>query len=181
MLFGKKRWRELYKPHVKQLIDLFHRHNLMVIYHGCGNARDIFDDLVEVGLDAYNPLEAKAGLDVVELKRKYAGKLAFVGNVDVRVLEKGDPEAIRQMVRYKLQAARGGGWVFQSDHSVPADVTPITLPLNRVRYSRAASPRARMVSCTRTTGYSVSIPAGASSFTTASTAPERKAFPTYRL
>ena len=56
--------------------------------------------------------------------RKYAGKLAFVGNVDVRVLEKGDPEAIRQMVRYKLQAARGGGWVFQSDHSVPADVKP---------------------------------------------------------
>ena len=124
MLFGKKRWRELFKPHVKQLIDLFHRHNLMVIYHGCGNARDIFDDLVELGLDAYNPLEAKAGLDVVELKKKYAGRLAFVGNVDVRVLEKGDPEAIRQMVRHKLQAARGGGWVFQSDHSVPADVKP---------------------------------------------------------
>jgi uroporphyrinogen-III decarboxylase len=40
------------------------------------------------------------------------------------VLEKGDPEAIRRMVRHKLEAARGGGWVFQSDHSVPADVKP---------------------------------------------------------
>jgi uroporphyrinogen decarboxylase len=124
MLFGAPRWRELFKPHVKTLIELFHRHNLMIVYHGCGNARDIFDDMVELGLDAYNPLEAKAGLDVVELKKQYAGKLAFVGNVDVRVLEKGDPEAIRQMVRYKLQAARGGGWVFQSDHSIPADVKP---------------------------------------------------------
>jgi uroporphyrinogen-III decarboxylase len=124
MLFGAPRWRQLFKPHVKSLIDLFHRHNLMIIYHGCGNARDIFDDLVELGLDAYNPLEAKAGLDVVELKGKYAGKLAFVGNIDARVLEKGDPQSIRQMVRHKLQAARGGGWVFQSDHSVPADVKP---------------------------------------------------------
>ena len=124
MLFGARRWREMFKPHVQALVHLFRRHHLMVIYHGCGNAREIFDDLVEIGLEAYNPLEAKAGLDVVELKRQYAGRLAFVGNVDVRVLEKGDPEAIRRMVRHKLQAARGGGWVFQSDHSVSSSVTP---------------------------------------------------------
>jgi uroporphyrinogen decarboxylase len=124
MLFGAPRWREMFKPHVKALIDLCHRHGLMVIYHGCGDARPIFDDLVEIGLDAYNPLEAKAGLDVVDLKEQYAGKLAMVGNIDVRVLEKGDPEVIRREVGRKLQAARGGGWVFQSDHSVSSSVAP---------------------------------------------------------
>jgi len=124
MLFGAARWRELFKPHVKALIDLFHRHGLMVIYHGCGNATDIFEDFVDMGLDAYNPLEAKAGLDVVKLKERYAGKLAFCGNIDVRVLESGDPEAIQREVRYKLRAARGGGWIFQSDHSVSGGVTP---------------------------------------------------------
>ena len=124
MLFSKQYWRELFRPHVKALIDLCHRHNLMTLYHGCGNAREIFDDLVEIGLDAYHPLEAKAGLDVVKLKAKYAGKLAFAGNIDVRVLEGGDPQAITQEVLYKLQAARGGGWVFQSDHSVSSAVSP---------------------------------------------------------
>jgi hypothetical protein len=124
MLFGSRRWRELFLPHVHALIDLCHEHGLMTIYHGCGDARDIFDDLVRAGLDAYNPLEAKAGLDVVQLKGQYGGRLAFVGNVDVRVLEKGDPEAIRREVRYKLQAARGGGWVFQSDHSISSAVRP---------------------------------------------------------
>jgi len=124
MLFGAPRWREMFKPHVKALIDLCHRHDLMVVYHGCGDSRDIFDDMVELGLDGYNPLEAKSGLDVVELKKQYAGKLAFVGNIDVRVLEKGDPESIRREVRHKLQAARGGGWVFQSDHSVSSSVAP---------------------------------------------------------
>ena len=124
MFFGAPRWREMFKPHVKALIDLFHRNGLMVIYHGCGNAKDIFDDLVEIGLDAYNPLEAKADLDVVELKNQYAKKLAFVGNVDIRVLESGDTEAIEREVRYKLRAARGGGWVFQSDHSISSGVDP---------------------------------------------------------
>jgi hypothetical protein len=124
MLFGAPRWREMFKPHVKALVDLFHRHELMVVYHGCGNAREIFEDMVEIGLDAYNPLEAKSGLDVVELKRHFAGRLAFVGNVDVRVLERGDPREIRDHVRHKLQAARGGGWVMQSDHSVSSSVKP---------------------------------------------------------
>jgi len=124
MLFNPKRWRRTFKPHVKALIDECHQHGLMTIYHGCGNARDIFDDFVELGLDAYNPLEVKAGLDVVELKKRYAGKLAFVGNIDVRMLEAGDPDAIRNEVRYKLQAARGGGYVFQSDHSISSDVAP---------------------------------------------------------
>jgi hypothetical protein len=124
MLFSPSRWRALFKPHVKALIDLCHSRNLMVVYHGCGNTTAILDDFVELGLDAYNPLEAKADLDVVELKRRYAGKLAFVGNIDVRVLEQGDPEAIRREVRRKLQAAQGGGWVHQSDHSVSSGVAP---------------------------------------------------------
>jgi len=61
---------------------------------------------------------------VVELKKRYGNTLAFVGNIDVRVLEQGDPEAIRREVRTKLQAARGGGYVFQSDHSVSSAVAP---------------------------------------------------------
>lgn len=124
MLFNPTTWRRLFKPHVKALIDELHAHGLMVVYHGCGNAERIFDDFVDIGLDAYNPLEAKADLDVVQLKQRYAGKLAFVGNVDVRILERGDPAEIEREVRYKLQAARGGGWVFQSDHSISSEVAP---------------------------------------------------------
>jgi hypothetical protein len=96
----------------------------MVVYHGCGNPTAILDDFVHMGLDGYNPLEAKADLDVVELKKEYAGKLAFVGNIDVRVLETGDPALIKREVLYKLRAAKGGGWVFQSDHSVSSAVSP---------------------------------------------------------
>ena len=124
MFFSPQWWREMFKPHVRDLIDLFHQNDLLTIYHGCGNASPIFDDLVEIGLDGYNPVEAKADLDVVELKERYAGTLAFVGNIDVRVLERGDPVEIESEVRRKLASAVGGGWVCQSDHSVSSDVAP---------------------------------------------------------
>ncbi len=124
MLFGADRWRHYFKPHVQSLINLCRENNLMTVYHGCGDAQEIFDDAVEMGINGYNPLEAKAGLDVVKLKKRYAGKLAFVGNIDVRILETGDSQAIRNEIRYKLQAAKGGGWVFQSDHSISSAVAP---------------------------------------------------------
>lgn len=124
MLFNPSTWRTLFKPHVKALIDLCHSNGLMVIYHGCGNATPIYEDMVEIGLDAYNPLEVKSGLDAVELKKTYGGRLAFAGNIDVRILESGNAEAIKKEVLYKMQAAVNGGWIFQSDHSVSSDVAP---------------------------------------------------------
>jgi uroporphyrinogen decarboxylase len=61
---------------------------------------------------------------VVELKKDYQGKLAFAGNIDVRVLERGFLDEIRQEALFKLQAAQGGGYIVQSDHSVSSGVSP---------------------------------------------------------
>ena len=116
-------WREHFKPWVARLVRLAHSHGLPVIYHGCGNVAALFEDFIEIGVDAYNPLEAKAGFDVVELRRRLGHRLAFCGNGDVRVWETGDREAIRREVLHKLNAARGGGFIFQSDHSVTSGVS----------------------------------------------------------
>ena len=123
MMFDPDMWRRLFKPHVKRLIDLCHRHNLMVIYHGCGDARTVYNDFAEIGLDCYNPLEAKAGLDVVELRKEYE-RMSFCGNINVQLWESNDLEAIKREVMHKLNAAKGGGWIFQSDHSVSSGVDP---------------------------------------------------------
>ncbi|MDP3177809.1 MAG: uroporphyrinogen decarboxylase family protein, partial [Spirochaetaceae bacterium] len=65
MLFSPDFWRERFKPIVKEMIRVCHGSGVPVIYHGCGNASVLYPDFIEIGLDAYNPLEAKAGLDVV--------------------------------------------------------------------------------------------------------------------
>jgi len=126
MLFSPDLWRRLHKPPLARLCDRIHQAGLKTIYHGCGNALPVYDDLIEAGLDGYNPLEAKAGLDVVELKERFAGRLAFNGNLNVQVLETNDREKIRGEVMRKLNAAKGGGYIFQSDHSIPNNVEPNT-------------------------------------------------------
>jgi hypothetical protein len=116
-------WREYFKPWVAKMTALAHAHGLPVIYHGCGNVAAVFEDFIEIGVDAHNPLEAKAGFDAVELRQKFGHRIAFCGNGDVRIWETGDREAIRREVLHKLNAARGGGFIFQSDHSVTSQVS----------------------------------------------------------
>jgi hypothetical protein len=116
-------WREYFKPWVSRMVEYAHQCGLVVIYHGCGNVKAILPDFIEIGIDGYNPLEAKAGLDVVELRRRYGHQIGFCGNSDIQVWETGDPIRIRREVLRKLNAARGGGYVFMSDHSVSSSVS----------------------------------------------------------
>ena len=89
----------------------------------CGNVKRIFEDYIDLGIDAYNPLEAKAGMDVVELRRQYGHRIGFCGNMDVVTWARGDQEELKRTVLTKLNAAKGGGFIFQSDHSVPSNVS----------------------------------------------------------
>ena len=122
MLFDPEYWRMYFKPWVKAMIDACHEHNLPVIYHGCGNVRLIFADFIEMGLDAYNPLEVKAGMDAVLLKKNHGDRIGFCGGSDIRVWETGDREMIKGEVIRILNAAKRGGYIFQSDHSVTGAV-----------------------------------------------------------
>lgn len=123
MLFSPEYWRKHFKPCVAEMIRICHKHDLPVIYHGCGDARAIYDDLIDIGLDGYNPLEAKAGLDVVDLKKTYGSRLTFVGNMDVMKWADLPMDELEAYVLRKLNAGKGGGLIFQSDHSVPDSVS----------------------------------------------------------
>ncbi len=123
MFFSPAYWRKVFKPWVKALVEECHAHGLPVIYHGCGNASSIFEDFIELGVDAYNPLEAKAGLNVVDLRRRFGHRMGFCGNMDVLLWAEGNHDDLKRAVLMKLNAAKGGGYIFQSDHSVPSSVS----------------------------------------------------------
>jgi uroporphyrinogen decarboxylase len=123
LFFSPEMWRRHFKPVVRAIVDECHAHGLPVIYHGCGNVRRIFEDFIEIGVDAYNPLEFKAGMDAVELRRRYGHRIAFCGNMDVVTWANAPEDELRRAVLTKLNAAKGGGFIFQSDHSVPSNVS----------------------------------------------------------
>lgn len=123
LLFSPEFWREHFKPGIKAMVDVCHEAGIPVIYHGCGNVKRIFEDFIEVGIDSYNPLEAKAGLDVVELRKQYGHRMGFCGNMNVMEWADCTQEQLKDIVLRKLNAAKGGGFIFQSDHSVPNTVS----------------------------------------------------------
>ncbi|RME80254.1 MAG: hypothetical protein D6775_16685 [Caldilineae bacterium] len=123
LFFSPDWWRAHYKPYIQEMVNICHSHDLPVIYHGCGNVKRILPDFIEIGIDAYNPLEAKAGLDVVELRREYGHSLGFCGNMDVIAWAECTPEELKPIVLRKLNAAKGGGLIFQSDHSVASNIS----------------------------------------------------------
>jgi len=126
MFFSPQYWRDVYKPQLTRICTAIHAAGLKTIYHGCENCLPVFEDMIEAGVDCYNPLEAKAGLDVVDLKRRFGNRLAFNGNLDVTVLATNDRDKVRREVLTKLNAAKGGGFIVQSDHSMPSNVDPAT-------------------------------------------------------
>ena len=123
MLFSPDYWRRWFMPVVTEQTRLCHEAGLPVIYHGCGNATAVFDDFIETGIDSYNPLEAKSGLNVVDLRKKYGHSMGFCGNFDALAWANDDTEQLKAQALTKLNAAKGGGYIFQSDHSVPANVS----------------------------------------------------------
>ena len=126
LLFSPAYWRKYFKPGVKAIVEACHERGLPVIYHGCGNVNRIFEDFIDIGVNAYNPLEAKAGLDVVDLRRRFGHRIGFCGNMDVTTWANAGQEELKRTVLTKLNAAKGGGYVFQSDHSVPNNISGMT-------------------------------------------------------
>ena len=123
MLFSPDTWRAHFKPGLKAMIDFSHSKGLPVIYHGCGNSTMIWPDLIEIGLDCYNPMEAKSGMDVIEKRTTFGHDMAFCGNIDVMKWADSPLEELKSEVLTKMNAAKGGGFIVQSDHSVPSNVS----------------------------------------------------------
>lgn len=117
-------YRELLKPSHTRLFKWFKDRNLPVIYHTDGRFTPLIDDLLETGVDCFQPLEAKAGMDVRQLKRTHGHRVAFMGNIDVMTLITNDRTKIEAEITSKFAAAMpGGGYIYHSDHSVPPGVS----------------------------------------------------------
>jgi len=124
MFMSPASYREIIWPSHCRAFGRVHEDNLPVIFHSCGRVEQVIDLLIEAGVDCLQPLEAKAGMNLAELKDRYGDRLAFMGNVDVMVLRTNDKDAIGREVMSKLQTgSQGGGYVFHSDHSIPPEIT----------------------------------------------------------
>jgi len=123
-LFSPAAYKELLFPYHKMLCDFFKSKNMPIILHSCGCVRAFVPFYIEAGFTCLQPLEVKAGMDLIELKKSYGDTLAFMGGIDVRKMAAEDPREIEEEIKTKITfAKKGGGYIYHSDHSVPDNVS----------------------------------------------------------
>lgn len=120
--FSVNTYRNLLKPIHKKAIDWAHSKGIKAHLHSCGDIRPFIPELIDIGLDALNPLEVKAGVDTIELKKKYGKDLVLHGGINAVLWN--DREAIEAEIKEKVPVLKeSGGYIFSSDHSVPDTVS----------------------------------------------------------
>jgi len=120
-------YRQMFKPFHKAINDWVHANtNWKTFYHTCGSMIELYDDLVEAGVDIVNPVQISAqGMNPQGLKDRWGDQLVFWGaGVDTQyVLPFGSPEEIEAQVRENIEIlGEGGGFVFNAVHNIQATV-----------------------------------------------------------
>jgi len=111
-------YREMVYPHHKAQVEEAHRLGLKVLKHCCGHTWPIIDELAEL-YDAYEGIQASAGMDIKALKERVGDRLCLWGGIWHEHIIYGTPEDILQDARYSFtHAAPGGGFIMGSSHSL---------------------------------------------------------------
>ena len=111
-------------PQVGRMVRELKRFGKPVIMHSDGYVRPFLKDLVGTGIEGFHPIERKAGMDLDDVKRMFGDKLCLIGNVDNKgTMVNGSVRAVNDEVKECIHiAARGGGYILASDHSLHDDM-----------------------------------------------------------
>ena len=119
---GPRLWNEFIYPVLKRMYAVVRQAGKTVSIHSCGDVDELFPDLVDIGLNCFNPFQPEV-MDVYALLEQYHGRLAFHGGLSTqRTLPYGSPADVQAETRRLLEAGRRGGYIFAPAHAVEGDV-----------------------------------------------------------
>jgi uroporphyrinogen decarboxylase len=119
-------FRRFFKPHMARLVQQAKGYGLKVMFHTCGAVSEIIPDLIEIGIDVLDPVQASArGMSPQELAPRFKGRIAFHGGISTQTtLPHATPEQVRGEVRAALTALGPTGYLCGPDQSMMGD-TPV--------------------------------------------------------
>jgi len=119
---GPALWRKFIYPVLGRMYTAVRDANKYVMIHSCGDVDELFDDLIAIGVDCFNPFQPEV-MDVASLLARYQGRLAFHGGLSTqKTLPYGSAEDVRAEVARLLELGRDGGYIFAPAHDVEGDV-----------------------------------------------------------
>jgi uroporphyrinogen decarboxylase len=125
LLMGPALWREFIKPRAARLYGLVKAAGKRVFIHCCGKVEELFPELIEIGVDVFNPFQPEV-MDVEAMKRRYGDELTFFGGISTqKTLPYASVAEVKEVVRRLLdRVGRDGGYIAAPAHDVPKDARP---------------------------------------------------------
>lgn len=125
-IMSPKAFKEFVLPYLQEMINLAKSKGVPFIKHTDGNILPIIDMIVDSGINALDPLEPIAGMDIGMIKEKYGTKIALIGNIDcTQLLTYGTEEEVIDAVKETIaKAGAGGGYILASSNSIHPGVNP---------------------------------------------------------
>ncbi len=129
VIMGAKTWRKYFKPCWARIYAEVHRQGKIVMQHSCGSICDIYEDLIEIGMDVHESVQPEArGMEPLGLKERFGGRLGFWGCLGSQgILTHGTPQEIRaEIFRLADIFHKDGGYIL-----APAKPLPDEMPLEK--------------------------------------------------
>jgi uroporphyrinogen decarboxylase len=122
LIMGPALWRQFIKPRIAQLYGMVKSRGKRVFIHSCGNVMEIFPDMIECGVDVFNPFQPEV-MDVVEVKKRHGDRLTFFGGISTqKTLPYGTVAQVKDEVRRLIdRVGRSGGYIAAPAHDIPKD------------------------------------------------------------
>jgi len=122
LFMSPRYYRKYIFPWLKQICDAAHKQDCKILLHSDGDLIEIFEDIINSGVDVLNPIEsttANPEYDIFKLNEKYGDKITFSGNLSPIMLAMGEISEIESMAKRLIrELAPGGGYIFGSGHSI---------------------------------------------------------------
>ena len=127
-MFDPEIYAKLIKPRHRLMAETIKSNSkAKLCFHCCGSAYHFIDHLIDIGVDALNPVQVTAkDMEPERLKAEFGERIAFWGGINTQqILPYGTPEEVRAETRRIIEIlGKGGGYVLNSVHNIQPEVPP---------------------------------------------------------